>query len=526
MKEEKSMKKTVFIAIVFAVLTKVGVFAADVDFKYATAESFEVSRAFSDNMVLQQNEDITVWGTSECEGKIINARLGDSLGWGEVKDGKWEIKLAQRSYSKTPLTLEVYGEDNRGYTAYENITVGDVWWFMGQSNIEYSTAAAPESDDFYASITGNESVYVCHVEKDSFSKGKYTPWRKLSPYSARASSALACFTAKKLDSALNSEVPIGIMSLGYSGNEISAFMPSQLTKYTSSIKDSAVIYDNVISYIEKMPIRGIVWYQGEADAANYSDYALKLKSYISYLREVKNQDNYDFPIYAIELSPCFDDASDTWRQFIDFGQVRAQTGGLTLRVNNFYVCPTSDLWNDRAFSNSLHPDNKETISNRLSMMLLSKEYAFGNEQMYFAPSVKSVTYSELNGKFQVCMEFEYTADGLVMEKCAGFSVVGENWKSIDDAKIELKDNMIYVTAKERICAVEYNVKTDNVFSEDIFLKNSNGMPAAAFAVNISYPAVKIADTASVDLKAIMLLTAAVFAVIVILEKTLLKKKNI
>jgi sialate O-acetylesterase len=503
------MKKSsiIFLSLIFIFNIAFSVSAED-SFRQATASSFTVSPIFSDNMVLQQNEPIKIWGTSSCEGDIINARMGNSMGWSVVENGKWEITLSERSYSSEPAVLEVYGAGEKSYKSFENIRFGDVLWVLGQSNVEYTVSAAPEADEFASSLTGNENLYICQIDKTSFSENNVS-WRRADVYSTYTASALASFLGKNLDSALNSEVPIGIVSMGYSGCALSEFMPRELKGFISL---DGQIYKNVIKNVEQMPIKALVWYQGESDSRYYFTYAKKLSKFIDWLREKKD---CDFPVYSVELPPCFYDENDPDRSYEDLGRVRGESNSLSYLEKNFYVCPTSDLWSDRDFSNNIHPNNKSLIANRLALMILSQEYSFGSQSDYFAATVSEVERLSDN---EVVIKFKNFGDGLKSDDMKGFVVTGKYGRVIESSKTEItSEDSVTVSADEKIYSVRYATDTDNVFGTDMSLSGSNNIPSPAFSVTLEKTL-----PAFVIIISLLFLTAVVAASFLILKKIKIK----
>ena len=113
------------------------------------AGEIEVSKAFSDNMIIQREEKITVWGNvtdkeynegSFAPGQYVKADLGGkAAGYGQVgEDGRYEIVLDRTlPASDKPLTLTVKAGANE--VKFDNILVGDVYMIIGQSNVYYST---------------------------------------------------------------------------------------------------------------------------------------------------------------------------------------------------------------------------------------------------------------------------------------------------------------------------------------------------------------------------------------------------
>ena len=216
------------ILIFFMCMAGAGVCAEEFEYK-ATATEFSVSPVFDDGMVLQQNEPIKIWGTSPCEGESIMAVLADSMGVGTVKNGQWQITLAPRSYTSEPMVLEIFGAPGGGYYTYENITVGDVWWVMGQSNVEFSSSASRYWFDFAENISGDENIWIYDIPQNGFEQANRTRWRRFSRYSTYDASALGCFTAKMISDGCNNEIPLAIVTMGYAGHEITSFMPDELT---------------------------------------------------------------------------------------------------------------------------------------------------------------------------------------------------------------------------------------------------------------------------------------------------------
>lgn len=439
----------------------------------AGASSFELAPCFGDNMIFQQNEPIRIWGTSSDEGANVNGILGDSMASSAVRDGKWELSFAPRIYTSEPLTLELYGNEDCRFQSLENINIGDVWFFIGQSNIEYTTAIAPEFEDFASSLRGDENIRLLHVPKEGFVND--VRWRRFSRFSAYPASALGCFFSKFTSDTLGNEIPLGIVSLGYKGRPISDFLPGK-----------SDIYQNALSVLERFPVRGIVWYQGEADAAQYGYYEEKLKNYIEYQRSAKELDNADFPFYIMELPPCFS-GNEKQRQYTDFGAVRAETGALPLVLDNVYICPSSDLWNDPSYQNSLHPPIKYYMAQRLSLMILSKEYGLGSTDLFFGPVISEYSYADSAGSVRI--KFKNCGEGLTSNGALlGFTVIGKNWNAINDytVKIESADTVL-ISANEDIYIVKYAADTEDVFGKSVTLSNSSSLPAAAFSVTLQSP---------------------------------------
>ncbi|MGM9551231.1 MAG: sialate O-acetylesterase [Clostridia bacterium] len=475
---------------------------------------FEVDAVFSDNMVFQQNEKIRIWGTSECEGETITAVFDGSYGQSVVEGGKWEIELSERSYITTPTVMEIYGAGE--YLALENVKVGDVWWVIGQSNVEFTVSADPEGESFLSSLTGNENITFCKMEMDSYDKNNVR-WKNISRYSASDFSALGTYFANELNSALQGEVPVGIVSFGFSGCELSRFLPKG-EEYGRRF--DGPIYDNVIKNMLKMPIRGLLWYQGEADSNDYSRYSARFASFIDYLREEKDMCG-EMPVYVVELSPCFNDETDPDRQFIDFGIVRGEICSVATMVDDLYICPTSDLWSDRGYSNNLHPTNKLAIARRLSLMVLSGEYGYGYRELYFPPTLTKV--EKVSDK-EILLHFDYVQGTLNCPDITEIILIDDNWNLIEDASVTVEEDKIRIESTTPVCIIRYNCNVENVFGEQVHLSD-DVLPATAFAIKIKEPEItsKKSGFGGIGKCIVFICTGAAILIAILLLKKCLKK---
>jgi sialate O-acetylesterase len=93
-----------------------------------------MAKIFSDNMVLQRDAKIQVWGTA-TPGEQISVRLAHiKAGTTASPEGRWQVKLPGFS-SGGPWILTIEGETSR--IEYKNVLIGDVWFASGQSNMEH-----------------------------------------------------------------------------------------------------------------------------------------------------------------------------------------------------------------------------------------------------------------------------------------------------------------------------------------------------------------------------------------------------
>ena len=91
-------------------------------------------RFFSDNMVLQRDMPVRVWGRASA-GDTVEVRLGGTAA-AAVADssGRWLAELPPMQPGG-PFEMSVEGPDST--LVFGNVMIGDVWLCSGQSNMEW-----------------------------------------------------------------------------------------------------------------------------------------------------------------------------------------------------------------------------------------------------------------------------------------------------------------------------------------------------------------------------------------------------
>ena len=201
------------------------------------------AKIFSDNMVLQREVAIPVWGTAG-PGEQIILQLGSS----EEKtiaqsDGRWMVNLPQLS-AGGPYILKIEGSTEK--IEFKNVLIGDVWFASGQSNMEHPMKGwefVPHSaidryekeiaDSNYPEIRlFSAPIYPSPVEQKDLPGGK---WEIAGPESVAGFSSTAWFFGKELF--LKLKVPIGIIHSSWGGTSIQTWMSREsLESFKSSVK--------------------------------------------------------------------------------------------------------------------------------------------------------------------------------------------------------------------------------------------------------------------------------------------------
>lgn len=474
------------------------------------ASAFTVSRAFGDGMIIQRNEYIRIWGwADESEnGKRVEAEFSGLHGASVIEDGHWLITLGGTLPECTEgKTLRVFAAEGAEYT-YNDILVGDVYWVVGQSNVAYSVAGIKNeplasepgrnaeisdelqirlnrtlADDFAGITIGTNKVSEDVVNK----RGWQTPTQGALDFSA-----FGYFTALMLYNGLDRKVPIGMIEFDGNGCALHAFMPNEVrdalkvSNFYNGVyiapgvngHVSSFMYNHGMYSFQNMPIKGILWYQGESDCQdannNNTEYANRFTALIKYLREKHDQLNRDYPVYMVELPPIYSN--------FDYAQVRMNMGTIPGMLDNVHVCTSADLWKDKTYWNNLHPYNKWEVSERMSSIILANDYGIGDVDYTEGPVPVSCEFSD--DGLTATVKFAHVGDGLTFtgDSKKGVKVITEGkskWVKPASVKIVDKDTLV-IKAETEIKSVAYNTLKHENFPETLTLCSSETVPCISF----------------------------------------------
>lgn len=200
------MKRSILVTYLFAV-----VFSSTIN------AVVKLPSIFSDNMVLQRDQTVNVWGWADKNEKVSVVFNGQNIKIKADKAGCWKVELSPMTFGG-PYTLKIQGKHN--VVTKENILVGDIWLCSGQSNMEFQVKQANnakieiESANYPQIRFFNVAQEMSFVPKNDF-QGK---WEVCSPLSVGNFSAVAFFFARKLYQ--ETGIPIGIINSSWGGTDI------------------------------------------------------------------------------------------------------------------------------------------------------------------------------------------------------------------------------------------------------------------------------------------------------------------
>nr|WP_276166015.1 sialate O-acetylesterase [Zobellia alginiliquefaciens] len=255
----------------------------------ALGQSLKAAHIFGDDMVLQREKQVPIWGTSSPNEKITVSFGGQSKTTQSGADGKWMVKLDPLEASSDPRKMIITGKSE---VTISNILVGEVWICSGQSNMFFPTSKVPEATGlipFIKNIRTFDVQNTVALEEQEEVKGQ---WQAKHP-----NSAVAISFAYFLHTI--SDVPVGIIKTAWGSSSIEAWMPREMTEVLPHFKTIMQEFDSdstrlarikeIIStaskwsnkddiYLRRQPnilynammhplipfaCRGLLWYQGE-----------------------------------------------------------------------------------------------------------------------------------------------------------------------------------------------------------------------------------------------------------------------
>lgn len=193
-----------------------------------------IASIFSDNMVLQRNVQIPVWGSADANEKITVQFHNQTQTTKADKNGKWMVRL-QNENAGGPFTLKITGKNT---IQINNVLVGEVWICSGQSNMEWTVGQSdnPEIEIPKANYPTLRHIKIEHQINSSpnanfLSKG----WEICSPKTVANFTGIGYFFAQKLQNEVN--VPIGIINASWGGTNIETWISREGFESSDEFKE-------------------------------------------------------------------------------------------------------------------------------------------------------------------------------------------------------------------------------------------------------------------------------------------------
>lgn len=392
-------------------MNKIRFIAAFIAFMAIAAKaSITLPSYYASGMVLQQKSVFQLKGKS-----TPNANMMFSASWDNVKvytnadsEGNFSFKVTVPEASTKTYALHIYELKKKGnrdvVIASRNITqvyAGEVWFCSGQSNMQMPVQGSWGLMNNYQEEIKNANYPMIKLLSVAASGKSNHPaddtdlwsnWVACSPSTIPDFSALAYCFGRELYKNLN--IPIGLIQCAYGGSNAEAWVSLETARTIPALKtqldkcaqydfhrDSVskylgiknefqvptLLYNTMVHPMINFPIRGVIWYQGEANAWGSSYYTALMDSLISSWRK---DWGYKFPFYTVQLAAWQTPAE--FQENSNWAALRWDQWKTSQQMDSTGMATAVDVGN----ATDIHPKNKQEVGRRLALIALKNTYGF------------------------------------------------------------------------------------------------------------------------------------------------------
>ena len=490
-----------------------------------TAADLSISYVFTDHMVLQREKPVAVWGWANAGETVTVEFADQKNTTVAGPDGKWLLYLSPMPASFESRVIKISGSNPAADTSkprsieIKDVLVGEVWLGSGQSNMELGVDYCLNAKEEVANANyPNIRFFFEHSkhQNDPQANGKGN-WIACSPKTVGYFSGTLYFMGRQLHKELN--VPIGLINSSQGGTKIESWMSLEAQhsddflkqhyealvqygkevtseesrkKFLEELKawyvadekakaegkpspnkpyDAAYdleikgppcgLFNGKINPLIPYTIRGVLWYQGEANAWGKRPW-LYTKQLSTLIYDWRKRWGEELPFAWVQLPGFKANMGEGW-QYMRESMLKA------LVVPKTGMVVAIDVGEE----NNIHPQNKQVIGQRFALWALGEVY--GKEVAETSGPLPQG--SEIQGD-KVIVSFRH-ASGLRARdgQLKGFTIAGPDQNFVPaQATIENDKVIVYSPDIKNPVAVRY------AWSEvpECNLVNGAGLPASPF----------------------------------------------
>lgn len=469
----------------------------------------KVTKVFADNMVIQRDRPISVYGTANGSDKIEVRFAGYKITAITGKDGNWRASFPPLK-AGGPYQIQVKDQDS--VITLKNVLVGDVWLCSGQSNMAFPLVASVSGQNALHDASNDKLLRLYQLKVlaetnrvewnssvlDSVNKLHYFSgtWRQADSASAAYFSAVAYYFGRKL--ADSEHVPIGLIQVAVGGSPIESWIDrftmehdnvlvdelngwrksDFLMKFCRDRADTNLMaatssrqrhpyepcynYEAGINQLTGFPIKGVIWYQGESNAHNPELYKYAFPVLIKSWRKHWGS---QLPFYFVQLSGI---DRPSWPVFRDMERK------LERSVPDCHLVVSIDAGD----SLNVHYTNKRRIGERLALQALHYTY----HKLMISDSPDALYAAKTGNKITIVFPKEQVLATTDNEALKGFELINDKGQRLN-AKGTIRNNQVVLTVppNENIKSVWYAMQPFTHAN----LVNQVGLPASTFTIRVA-----------------------------------------
>ena len=226
-----------------------------------------------------------------------------------------------------------------------------------------------------------------------------------------------------------------------------------------------ILFDAMIAPLTPYRIKGVIWYQGEANADRAAQYRTLFPALV---QDWRSQWRYEFPFLFVQLAGFGPDQTEPanypWAELRE-----AQTAALALHRTGMAVAI------DVGDAADIHPKDKQDVAHRLA--LAAERVAYAERVIASGPSYQSM---KIEGA-RIRLKFANVGSGLKLQDslgvARGFAIAGNDAHFVwANAQLDGGDVLVSSAAVAAPTAVRYDWGN----TPDGNLYNREGLPAVPF----------------------------------------------
>jgi sialate O-acetylesterase len=457
--------------------------------------SLRVSSLFSDHMVLQREQEVTVWGDAAPGDEISVVFADQKKSTVCLRDGRWMIRLSPLKASRESRDLSVSSKKENRAVKISDVVVGDVWLCSGQSNMHFRMAGVENAKAEIAAahqpllrfFTVGEQLAQAPAHDVA---GK---WQGATAETIASCSAVAYYFGAELQK--KSDLPIGLLVSSVGGTRIESWMrpetiaatgesrslvdqwkkmsadefqkiaaeyrafqyqrdhahphqvsaarakgepipPAPIQPRTRCHDCPSSLHHGMIAPLQPYAIRGVIWYQGESNSSQPKSYEKLLPAMIADWRQAWGK---EMPFLFVQLA-SYRDTHPAFR--LAQQRIWQKTAHTALVV-------TTDV-GDAA---NIHPIRKRPVGERLA--LAARSLCGGESVESSGPLFESMKIQA----DRAIISFSHCSGGLMAKggELRGFAIAGSDQKFLPaTASIEGDTVVVSCDQIKAPVAVRYN----------------------------------------------------------------------
>jgi sialate O-acetylesterase len=493
------------------------------------AAALEPAPLFSSHAVIPAGKAFPVWGRAEAGEAVTVSFAGQTRETKTTADGTWEVMFPALPVG-TRGTLEIRGSKT---ITLDDVAAGEIWLCSGQSNMQWDVSHSDHATEEIATADFPDirqfavPLVPAAEPRDAFHLGTAT-WRQATPANVGNFSAVAYFFARHLHREL--KVPVGIIHSSWGGTMIQPWMtpesirtwdgyaglmeqkraeiaawPQVKARIDEAIRqwqpvaDAAKaegreappspyipappdagqnmpenLYYGMIHPLIRLPIHGVLWYQGESNAigeAAARQYPELQRRLITGWRKAWNCG--EFPFYFVQLANFKNPGDASGLNWAWLREAQQQA----LDLPHTAMATAVDIGN----STDIHPTGKQELGRRLALLALHDHY--GKADVICRGPEASAAEPAGNGELRV--RFQHADGGLITrdgQPPSGFEIAGADMRFVP-AEVRIDNGTVVLKSPE----IAQPIHIRHAFANDpkVNLTNRAGLPALPFRISVN-----------------------------------------